>query len=157
MRLAAVMVRAGGTQPAAEALRALLAGKKALSPDLMQRAVGTVQELQDAGFFKAADELYRALLPLAATRERREILYALARIAEGRNEFKNAADYFLEAALLADAKAPDPLAVTARIAAASNLGRAGLKDDARAQFDWLRKNVRDADKLEVIRREMLKL
>jgi len=116
-----------------------------------------VQELQDTGFFKTADELYRSLLPLAAARERREILFALARIAESFNDFQNAADYFLEAALLIDAKAPDPLAINARIAAATNLGRAGLKDDARAQFDWLRKNVRDADKLELIRREMQKL
>ena len=157
VRLASVLARAGSAEPAADALRALLAGKKTLSADLVQRAVIDVQELQNAGSVKTADELYRALLPLSAVRERREILLALARIAEGRNDFQNAADYFLEAALLADAKAPDALAINARIAAASNLGRAGLKDDARAQFDWLRKNVRDADKLEQIRRESLKL
>ena len=157
VRLASVMARAGSAEPAAAALRALLAGRKTLSADLMQRAVIGVRELQDAGAVKTADELYRSLLPLAAVRERREILLALARIAEGRNDFQNAADYFLEVALLADAKAPDALAINARIAAASNLGRAGLKDDARAQFDWLRKNVRDADKLEQIRRESLKL
>ena len=63
----------------------------------------------------------------------------------------------MEAALLLEARSPDPFAVNARIAAAANLGRAGLKDDARAQFDWLRKNVKDAEKLEVIRREMQKL
>ena len=157
VRLASVLVRAGLAEPAADALRALLAGRKTLSADLMQRAVISVRELQDAGSVKTVDELYRLLLPLAAVRERREILVALARIAEGRNEYQTAADYFLEAALLADAQAPDPLAINARIAAASNLGRAGLKDDARAQFDWLRKNVRDADKLEQIRRESLKL
>ena len=157
VRLASVLVRAGSAEPAADALRALLAGRKTLSADLVQRALISVQDLQNAGFLKTAEELYRSLLPLAAVRERREILYGLARIAEGRNDFQNAADYFLEAALLADAKAPDPLAIDARLAAASNLGRAGLKDDARAQFDWLRKNVRDADKLEQIRRESLKL
>ena len=157
VRLAAVLVRAGIAEPGGDALRALLAGKKTLPPDVVQRAVAVVQELQDTGFFKTADELYRALLPLAAARERREILFALARIAESFNDFQNAADYFMEAALLVEAKAPDPFAVNARIAAASSLGRAGLKEDARAQFDWLRKNVRDADKLELIRREMLKL
>ncbi len=157
IRLASVLVRAGIAEPGGDVLRALVAGKKALSAELVQRAVTIVQELQDTGFFKTADELYRSLLPLAAARERREILFALARIAESFNDFQNAADYFLEAALLIDAKAPDPLAINARIAAATNLGRAGLKDDARAQFDWLRKNVRDADKLELIRREMQKL
>jgi hypothetical protein len=56
-----------------------------------------------------------------------------------------------------DARTPDNFAINARIAAASNLGRAGLKDDARIQFDWLRKTVKDAEKLELIRREMQKL
>lgn len=157
IRLAPVLVRAGIAEPGADVLRALLAGKKTLPADVVQRAVAMVQELQDTGFFKSADELYRALLPLAAPRERREILFALARIAETFNDFQNAADYFMEAALLLDARAPDTFAVNARIAAAANLGRAGLKDDARAQFDWLRKNVKDAEKLEVIRREMQKL
>jgi hypothetical protein len=157
IRLAPVLVRAGIAEPGADVLRALLAGKKTLPADVVQRAVPMVQELQDTGFFKSADELYRALLPLAAPRERREILFALARIAETFNDFQNAADYFMEAALLLDARALDTFAVNARIAAAANLGRAGLKDDARAQFDWLRKNVKDAEKLEVIRREMQKL
>ena len=157
IRLATVLVRAGIAEPGGDVLRALLAGKKTLPADVVQRAVPMVQELQDTGFFKSADELYRALLPLAAPRERREILFALARIAETFNDFQNAADYFMEAALLLDARSPDPFAVNARIAAAANLGRAGLKDDARAQFDWLRKNVKDAEKLEVIRREMQKL
>ena len=157
IRLAAVMVRAGIAEPGADVLRALIAGKKTLPVDVMQRAVAAVQELQDTGFFKTADELYRALLPLAAARERREILFGLARIAESFNDFQNAADYFLEAALLVDARAPDIFSINARIAAASNLGRAGLKDDARTQFEWLRRTVKDAEKLELIRREMQKL
>jgi hypothetical protein len=157
VRLASALVRASIAEPGGDVLRGLLAGRKTLPVDLTQRAVATVQELQDTGFFKTADELYRALLPLAAPKERREILCALARIAESFNDFQNAADYFLEAALLLDSKSPDNFAVNARIAAASNLGRAGFKEDARAQFEWLRKNVKDADRLELIRREMLKL
>jgi hypothetical protein len=157
IRLAPVLVRAGYAEPGADVLRALIAGKKTLPPDVMQRAVAIVQELQDTGFFKTADELYRALLPLAAARERRDILFALARIAESFNDFQNAADFFLESALLSESRTPDALAANARIAAASNLGRAGLKDDARAQFEWLRKNMRDPEKLDLIRREMLKL
>jgi hypothetical protein len=157
IRLATVLVRAGIAEPGADVLRTLIAGKKTLPADIMQRAVMMVQELQDTGFFKTADELYRALLPLAAARERRDILFALARIAESFNDFQNAADYFMEAALLLEARAPDTFAIKARIAAAANLGRAGLKDDARAQFEWLRKNVKDTEKLELIRREIQKL
>ena len=32
-----------------------------------------------------------------------------------------------------------------------------MKDDARTQFNWLRKNVKDKEKLEQVRREMQKL
>ena len=89
IRLATVLVRAGSAEPGADVLRALIAGKKTLPADVMQRAVAAVQELQDGGFSKTADELYRALLPLAAARERRDILFALARIAESGNDFQN--------------------------------------------------------------------
>ncbi len=157
IQLTSVLVRAGNAEPAAELLRTLIAGKKILPADVMRRALAAVQDLQDGGFAKPAGELYRALLPLAAARERREILFALGRIAESGNDFRTAADYFLEAALAPDARPPDAFAVNARIAAASNLGRAGLKDDARAQFEWLRKNVKDAEKLELIRREIRRL
>ncbi len=157
MRLAQALVRAGVAGPGADVLRGLIAGKKTLPADMMQRVVTSVQELQDTGYYKTADELYRALLPLAAARERREILFGLGRIAESFNDFQRAADYFLEAALLLDARATDTFAINARLAAAANLGRAGLKDDARTQFTWLQKNVKDAEKLELIRREMQKL
>jgi hypothetical protein len=101
--------------------------------------------------------LYRALLPLAEAPLRREILFGRGRIAEANHDFQRAADYLLEAALLIDSRATDALAVNARLAAAANLGRAGLKDDARTQFNWLQKNVKDPEKLELIRREMQKL
>ena len=157
IRLAEVLVRAGATDPGAAALRALIAGRKALPAGIMQRAVAAVQELQDAGHARTADELYRALLPLAAAPLRREILFGLGRIAEADDDFQRAADHFLEAALLIDSRATDALAVNARLAAAANLGRAGLTDDARTQFNWLQKNVKDPEKLELIRRELQKL
>ena len=157
VRLAQVLVRAGAADPGAALLRALVAGGKGLPAGIMQRAIATVQELQDAGHATTADELYRALLPLAEAPLRREILLGRGRIAEANNDFQRAADYLLEAALLIDARATDALAINARLAAAANLGRAGLKDDARAQFNWLQKNVRDPEKLELIRRELQKL
>jgi len=157
LRLAQSLVRAGAATAGADALRALIADKKTLPPEMMRRAVAVVVELQDAGHYKTGDDLYRALLPLAALRERRDILYGIARIAEANYDFPRAADNFLEAALMLDLRTPDVLAINARIAAGANLGRAGLRDDARAQFSWLLKNVKDPEKLETIRREMQKL
>ena len=157
LRLAQSLVRAGAATAGGDALRALIAGKGTLAPELMRRAIAVVVELQDSGHYKTGDELYRALLPLAALRERRDILYGIARIAEANYDFPRAADHFLEAALMLDARAPDALAINARILAGANLGRAGLKDDARTQFNWLLRNVKDAEKLETIRRELQKL
>jgi hypothetical protein len=157
LRLAQALVRAGAATAGGDALRALIGDKKAMSPEMLRRAVAVVVELQDGGHYKTSDELYRALLPLAPPRERRDILYGIARIAEANYDFSRAADHFLEAALMLDARSPDALAVNARIAAGANLGRAGFKDDARTQFNWLLKNVRDAEKLEIVRREMQKL
>ena len=157
IRLAQVLVRAGAAEPGAVALRTLIAGRKAVPAGMLQRVVAAVQELQDAGHTKSADELYRALLPLTAAPLQREILVGRGRIAEANNDFQRAADYFLEAALLIDSRATDAMALNARLAAAANLGRAGLKDDARTQFNWLQKNVKDTEQLELIRRELQKL
>ena len=155
--MAQSLVRAGAATAGGAALRALLADRKALPPEMMRRAIAVVVEMQDRGHDKIADELYRALLPLAAPHERRDVLYGIGRIAEANHDFQRAAEHFLEAALLLDARTPDVLAINARIAAGANLGRAGLRDDARAQFNWLLKNVKDPEKLEAIRREMQKL
>jgi len=157
LRLAQSLVRAGAVSAGSEALRALVGDKKSLPAELMRRAIAVIVEMQDAGHYKTADELYRALLPLAALRERRDILYGIARIAEANYDFPRAADQFLEAALMMDARPPDLLSINARIAAAANLGRAGMKDDARTQFNWLLKNIKDPEKLDAIRREIQKL
>ncbi len=157
LRLAQALIRADAAAPGAELLRDLIVARNSLPADRQRRAMAAVQELQDAGHLKLAGELYRALIPLAAPAERREILFSLGRIAESLNDYQRSADYFLEAALLFDARSPDAFAVNARLQAAASLRRAGLKDDARNQLDWLQKNIRDAEKLEIVRREMQKL
>lgn len=157
LRLAQSLARAGSAAAAGDALRALTTGKKSLAPEIMRRAIAIVVELQDGGHDKTSEELYRALLPLTELRERRDVLYGIARIAEANHDFPRAADHFLEAALIMDARAPDALAINARIAAGTNLARAGFKDDARMQFNWLLKNVKDPARLETIRRELQKL
>ena len=123
----------------------------------MRRAMAVVVEIQEAGQTKSADTLYRTLLPLAASRERRELLYALGRGAETAADHARAADHFLEAALTLDQPVPDALAVNARLSAGTNFARAGFRGDARSQFDWLLNNIKDAETLEKTRRELQKL
>jgi hypothetical protein len=45
-------------------------------------------------------------------------------------------------------------AAEARLRAGLNLARGGLRDDARAQFEWLLKNARDPAQIAVARREL---
>ena len=157
LRVARVMIRAGAADSAVEPLRAYLADGKPLTVTRLRPVLASVQELRDSGHEKAAEELYRLALPHAPPAERREILFGLGSIAASGSDFQRAADHFLEAALLTDTGGLDAVAINARLHAAANLARAGLKADARAQLVWLQKNVRDADKLELVRREMSKL
>jgi hypothetical protein len=62
-----------------------------------------------------------------------------------------AAEYHLRLAL----NAPQvDAAAEARLRAGLNLARGGLRDDARAQFEWLLKNARDPAQIAVARREL---
>ena len=83
--------------------------------------------------------------------------FSLGRIHELRGDARAAATFFLRSALLVQATAPDALAFQARLLAALNLMRAGLKDDARAQFEWLLKNSKDPALTEAARRGLARL
>jgi len=155
MRLALVHWRAGNADASVAALRRAVAEKKALSKDAAQRGMALGEDMLAAGRLDVANAALEALLPLVETGQRRQILSALGRIAEASMRFAAAADYYLRSALFA--RAPDASALQARLAAALNLARAGYKEDARAQFEWLLRNSRDAAQLEIARRELANL
>ena len=157
LRLAQSLAAAGMAPASVDLLRAMLTGKKTLPVAQIRRAMAVVVEIQEAGQLKSADNLYRVLLPLAAGRERRELLHAMGRGAEIAADYARAGDHFLEAALTLDQPVPDALAVNARLSAGTNFARAGFKVDARSQFDWLLNNIKDVETLEKIRRELHKL
>ena len=156
LRLAAVQLRAGAPDKAAAALRALAAGKK-LPPPIVQRAVVLCGDLADAGAGRDAAEIGAALRPFADPAQAREIALLLGRIAEAAGEPLPAANYYLQAALVPDARATDALALQARLRAGVLLARAGLRDDARAQLEWVVKNGREPAQLELARRELGRL
>ncbi|MDP2239512.1 MAG: hypothetical protein Q8K18_05040 [Burkholderiales bacterium] len=157
LRIAAAALRAGMVDRAAAALKTVLINRKALSAELAQRSAVLAQEILDAGKTDLAKELFETLLPLAGPAQQRSVLFALGRIHEGTSQFPVAADYYLRSALVADGRPPDALALQARLLAALNLARAGYKDDARMQFEWLLRNSKDAAQLEFSRRELKKL
>jgi hypothetical protein len=157
LRIAGAAVRAGMMDRAAAALKSVIALGKPLSAGLARRSVALVQEMLDAGKPDFAGGLFEALLPLVSAAEQRTALFSLGRIHDSAGQSPVAADYYLRSALLAGGRAPDALALQARLLAALNLARAGYKVDARAQFEWLEKNSKDAAQLEVVRRELKKL
>ena len=137
--------------------RKLFEGRTSMPPALVERLFALGQELLDGWHFKVAEDLFAALLPLADTIKRRDILFALGRAAEFRADYRAAADYFLQSATLLADRATDAAAQNARMLSASNMAKAGLRDDARAQYQWLLKNTKDAALAESVRREMKKL
>jgi hypothetical protein len=157
LRLAAVQVRSGNADKGVAALKRSLAGRQSLSPEIVRRGAALARELFDSGKADAAGEVFDLMLPLAAGNDARAILFGLGRIQELAGRNPAAADYFLRSALLADAKAPDALALQARFAAGINLARAGYKEDARAQFQWLLGNANDPTQREAARRELSRL
>jgi len=154
VRLAVMQWRAGGNEAAANTMRALAKPAKPLPAPAASRALALSREILGAGKPDLAEELLVALLPLAGRSHERDTLVTLGGIAESAARHAPAADYFLRAALAGERQPPDALALQARLAAARNLARAGYKDDARAQFQWLLGNSKDLVQLEIARREL---
>lgn len=157
LRRAQMFYRANLPAEAEEALRPLFSGREKLPAEATQRCLGLAQELLAAKRVNEAERLAAQLVSVAEPREQRDTLVLLGKAAETRSDYKLAADYFLQAATLLDAPGPDPVAQSARVQAAANLVKAGLREDARAQYQWLLKNTKDRMLLESVQRELKKL
>jgi hypothetical protein len=157
VRLATMQWRAGMLSASLDTMRVLFKQAKAMPNPAAGRAIALAREMSAMGKPEPAEELYAALLPLAGREHVRDILYALGGIAESAAQHARAAAYYLRAALADESRATDMLALQARLAAATNLARAGFRDDARAQLQWLLGHSKDPSQLESARRELSRL
>ena len=157
VRLAAMQWRSGAADAAVATLRALAKSASALPGPAASRAVALAREALAAGQPAIAEQMLASLLPATGREQAREMLLALGDAAQSAAQFARAADYFLRAALADASRATDALALQARLAAAVNLARAGYREDARAQFQWVIGNSKDAAQLELARRELSRL
>jgi hypothetical protein len=155
VRLAVVQWGARMPDAAIATVRALAKSGKPLPVLAVTRAVALARDMRDAGRPELAQETLAALLPLAAREQSRGVLQVMGEIAESGGRYAQAADYYLRAAL-ADGTG-DTIALQARLAAGINLARAGYKEDARAQFQWLIQNAKDAASRDAARRELSRL
>jgi hypothetical protein len=157
VRVATLQWRAGMSEAAVNSMRALFKQAKSLPDPAAVRAIALAREMQATGKDGSAEELYGALLPLAGRAHARDILFALGGIAGSMGRHAQAADYYLRAALADEARPTDALALQSRLAAAVSLARAGYREDARAQFQWLLKHAKEPAQVEAARRELSRL
>jgi hypothetical protein len=157
LTLARTALQAGNASLSAETVDRLLAGRTSVSTELAQAILELGQEMLDLRALDAAQSVYEPLAQLAADAHARQALFGLGRVHELKNDAPAAAAAYLRSALLVQAAAPDNLAFQSRLLAALNLMRAGLKEDARAQFEWLVKNSKDAVLTDAAKRGLARL
>jgi hypothetical protein len=155
LRMAAVQWQSGTRERALDTVRTMLKQEKPLPEPAAVRAVALARDIATASPGSAA-HIYAALLPRAGRGHARDILTALGGIEETAGRHAAAADYFMRAALHEEART-DVKALRARLSAAANLARAGYRQDARAQFQYVVDNTRDPALLDIARRELGRL
>lgn len=157
LTLARVALQAGDATASVATMKHLLNGRTSVTPQLAQRVLEIGQEMLDMRRTDAAQTVYELLMPLTNAAHAREALFGLGRAHELAGDPVAAAAHYLRSALLVQATAPDELAFQARLLAALNLMRAGLRDDARAQFEWLLKNAKEPALIEAAKRGLSRL
>lgn len=152
LRLSALALRAGNATAAADIAQRLAAESSAIPGAQIAEWRLLAEQLADHGMHEAALALFGRVLPHAGPAQSRSLLSGIARAHAGRNQPQLAADFYLRAAL--QAPADGAAAAEARLQAGLSLARAGLHEDARAQFQWLLKNAADPAQIAVARREL---
>lgn len=151
LRQAALALRTGRVDAANGIARRLAAGSMAIPPAQVPEWIVVAGQFADHGHQDGAQALFERVLPHADAAQARAVLAGIARGYEARNQPLLAADYYLRAAI----RAPGAeAAAEARLLAGLSLVRAGLREDARAQFEWLLKNARDPAQIAAARREL---
>jgi hypothetical protein len=150
LRQAALALRAGRTDAALGIAQRLAAGNAAIPQAQVAEWIALAGQFADHGQHEGAQMLYERVLPHADAAQARTVLAGIARGYEARNQPLLVADYYLRAAM----RAPGAEAAEARLLAGLSLVRAGLREDARAQFEWVLKNARDPAQIALARREL---
>jgi hypothetical protein len=157
LTLATTAFAAGDADASVNTLKRLLDGRTAVSPQLAQRVLALGQEMLDMRVIDSAQTVYELLVRVAPEAQAREALFGLGRTHELAGEPVPAAAHYLRSALLVQGATSDALALQARLLAGLNLMRAGLKDDARAQFEWLLRNAKEPPLVEAAKRALSRL
>jgi len=151
LRLSALAVRAGRADVAIDIAGSLAAERSVIPAAQLPEWITLAQQFTDHGLQEAARALFARVLPYADAVQTRLVLSGIAQSHEGRGQPLQAADYYLRSALSVP---KDAAATEARLKAGFSLARAGLREDAKAQFEWLLKNAHDPAPIAIARREL---
>lgn len=161
LRLSALALRAGRADAAAAIAQPLAMERSVVPAVQLPEWIALAQQFTDHGLHDAAQALFERMLPYADAAQARRVLSGIARTYEARDQPLLAADFYLRSALGAPKEVPlggapvtDAAAIEARLLAGFSLARAGLRDDAKAQFEWLLKNASDPAQIAIARREL---
>ena len=144
LRNVAALFAAGMGDAGLQSAKSLLASPPPLPVEVVGRLLAIASNALDAWQVKPAESLFAMLLPLAQGAERINVLLGLGKARELRGEFRAAADAYFNAAALYASPDAERESWRARESAAINLAKAGLLEDARATFQWLAANAKDA-------------
>lgn len=161
LRLSALALRAGRADAARDLIQPIAAQRAPVAADQLPDWIDLAGQFDDHGLHDVAQTVFERVLPHADAALARRVLSGIARSHEARGQPLLAAEYYLRSALhvaketpLGGAPAGDAAAAQARMLAGFSLARAGLREDARAQFEWLLKNARDPVQIAIARREL---
>jgi hypothetical protein len=143
LRYLSVLVNAGMIDEALLVAQRLASASPPPAPVVFTRLLAIAQDALELWQVKAAEALFGMTLTHARGPERVESLLGLGRTRELLGEFRMAADAYLNAALLSNTPESDRESLRAREAAAINLAKAGMRDDARALYSWLASNAKE--------------
>lgn len=149
LRIAALALRAGRNDVAAGIAQRLAAGTAAIPREQLAEWMALAGQFADHGLQDAARPLFERVLPYAGPEEAAVARSGIAMV-PGTDKPPQAEPY-----LLAAMKSADPGSASGlRLVAGFSLIRAGLREDARAQFEWVLKNGREPAQIAVARREL---
>lgn len=136
-------------------LSELLDDNRTVSEEGRRLVLDTGRAAFDRAQFDIAEDVLQGLRSRAAGFERIAVSTLLAQVFEATGRLREAADAQIDAALASASPAADRDSLQARLAAARNLARSGMRDDARRIYAWVLRNAKDAGIRESAQRALI--
>jgi hypothetical protein len=158
LRRARVLVLGGHLEEGSVAVARLIDTVEAGDPELIDRILQVVFDLQTVDQHEAAIAHLKALLAqVTDPQQRREILFWMGDSYKALEDYERAAFLYLRSATLYDSRGMDPWGQTARYNAAEALAAAGLTTDARRLYEQLLAATREPARRAVLRQNIQQL